>query len=75
MNAYTCLFLVRGVVTIAFVGLLMYRSSLGSQDRGWCSMTDDEHECRATPAQTIIEMKARRLTCPICTLVGCYINK
>jgi len=65
MSAYVGLFSAWGLVTIALAILLIYRSRLEGQESDWIPLTDDEREERAIKAQTIIEMKARRLTWPI----------
>ena len=57
-----------GVITIAFVALLLYRRSLTKQESDWIPLTDDAKEDSAIQAQTIIEMKTRKLTVPIRTL-------
>jgi len=57
-----------GVITIAFVVLLLYRRSLIKQESDWIPLTDDAKEDTAIQAQTIIEMKTRKLTVPIRTL-------
>jgi len=54
-----------GVITIAFVVLLLYRRSLTQQESDWIPLTDDAKEDKAIQAQTIIEMKTRKLTVPI----------
>jgi hypothetical protein len=65
MNAYVGLFSAWGLVTIALVVLVIYRSRLESHESDWIPLTDDEREERAIQAQTIVEMKTRRLTFPI----------
>jgi hypothetical protein len=65
MTVYMWLFIAWGLVTIAFFALLMYRSRLTKQETAWISLTDDAREDRAIQAQTMIEMKARKLTLPI----------
>jgi len=57
-----------GVVTIAFVVLLLYRRSLINQESDWIPLTDDAKEDTAIQAQTVIETKTRKLTVPIRTL-------
>jgi hypothetical protein len=57
-----------GVITIALVTLLLYRRSLIKQESDWIPLTDDAKEDTAIQAQSIIEMKTRRLTVPIRTL-------
>jgi hypothetical protein len=56
------------VITIAFVALLLYRRSLTKQESDWIPLTDDAKEESAIQAQTVIEMKTRKLTAPIRTL-------
>ena len=65
MNPYMGLFFAWGLVTIALVGLLVYRSRLTSQESDWIPLTDDDREDRAIRAQTVIEMKAQKLVWPI----------
>lgn len=65
MNAYVGLFSAWGLVTIALVVLLLYRSRLTSQESDWIPLTDDDREDRAIRAQTVIEMKTRKLVMPI----------
>jgi hypothetical protein len=55
-------------ITIAFVVLLLYRRSLTRQESDWIPLTDDAKEEKAIAAQTVIEMKTRKLTVPIRTL-------
>jgi hypothetical protein len=54
-----------GVITIVFVALLFYRRSLTKNESDWIPLTDDAKEDSAIQAQTIIEMKTRKLTIPI----------
>ena len=54
-----------GVITITFVVLLLYRRSLTKQESDWIPLTDDAKEDSAIQAQTVIEMKTRKLTVPI----------
>jgi len=51
-----------GVITIVFVGLLLYRRSLTKKETDWIPLTDYGNEDKAIQAQTIIEMKTRKLT-------------
>ncbi len=57
-----------GVVTLAFVILLLYRRSLTKNESDWIPLTDDAKEDSAIQAQTIIEKKTKKLTIPIRTL-------
>jgi hypothetical protein len=68
MNTLIAMSSAWGVITIAFVVLLLYRRSLTQQESDWIPLTDDAKEDKAIQAQTIIEMKTRKLTVPIRTL-------
>ena len=65
MQALIALSSVWGVITIAFVVLLLYRRSLTKQESDWIPLTDDAKEESAIQAQTVIEMKTKKLTVPI----------
>jgi len=65
MDFLTAMGLAWGVITIAFVALLLYRRSLTKNESDWIPLTDDAKEDSAIQAQTIIEMKTRKLTVPI----------
>jgi hypothetical protein len=65
MNTLIVLGSVWGVITIVFVALLLYRRGLVNQESAWIPLTDDAREDKAIQAQTIIEMKTRKLTIPI----------
>ena len=54
-----------GVITLTFFALLLYRRSLTKKESDWIPLTDDAREDSAIQAQTIIEMKTRKLTTPI----------
>ena len=54
-----------GVITVAFVALVIYRRSLTKQESDWIPLTNYGKEDNAIQAQTIIEMKTRKLTVPI----------
>ena len=54
-----------GVITLTFAVLLLYRRSLTKQESDWIPLTDDSKEDSAIQAQTIIEMKTRKLIVPI----------
>jgi len=54
-----------GVVTVLFVILLLYRRSLTKNESDWIPLTDDAKEESAIKAQTITEMKTKKLTIPI----------
>jgi hypothetical protein len=65
MSALTALGLTWAVITITFAVLLIYRRSLTKRESDWIPLTDDAKEDKAIQAQTIIEMKTRKLTVPI----------
>jgi len=65
MNTLTALGSTWGVITLAFVVLLIYRRNLTKQETDWIPLTDDAKEASAIQAQTVIEMKTRKLTLPI----------
>jgi hypothetical protein len=68
MNTIIAMSSAWAVITIAFAVLLLYRRSLTKQESDWIPLTDDSKEESAIQAQTIIEMKTRKLTVPIRTL-------
>jgi hypothetical protein len=65
MQTLTILGSVWVVITIAFAVLVIYRNSLTNRESDWIPLTDDAKEDKAIQAQTIIEMKTRKLTVPI----------
>ena len=68
MNTLTAMGSTWGVITLAFVTLLLYRRSLTKKESDWIPLTDDAKEDSAIQAQTVIERKTRKLTIPIRTL-------
>ena len=65
MSTNMVLIAVWAVVTICFFVLLIYRSRLTKGETDWIPLTDDMREEQAIRAQTIIEMKTKKLTLPI----------
>ena len=65
MAPYIVLVSIWGVVTITLFALVIYRSRLESRETDWIPLTEDEKEDRAIKAQTVIEMKTRKLVLPI----------
>jgi hypothetical protein len=53
------------LITTGFFVLIIYRSRLTKQETDWIPLTDDDREEQAIRAQTVIEMKTRKLTLPI----------
>lgn len=68
MDTLTAMGSVWGVITLGFVILLLYRRSLTKNESDWIPLTDDAKEDSAIQAQTIVEMKTKKLTVPIRTL-------
>ena len=68
MNTLSILGLIWGVITILFVVLLIYRRTITKGETDWIPLTDDAAEDKAIQAQTVVEMKTRKLTIPIRTL-------
>jgi hypothetical protein len=65
MNTIVALGTAWGAITLTFAVLLLYRRSLTKKESDWIPLTDDSREDKAIQAQTIIEMKTRKLTIPI----------
>ncbi len=65
MDFLTAMGIAWGVVTIAFIVLLLYRRSLTKNETDWIPLTDDAKEDTAIQSQKTIEMKTRKLTVPI----------
>jgi hypothetical protein len=68
MNPLVGLVSAWGLVTIALVVLIIYRSRLESHEADWIPLTDDAREDRAIQEQTVVEMRTGRLKWPIWTL-------
>jgi len=65
MSTLITLSAVWAVITLAFAVLLFYRRTLTKKEADWIPLTDDSKEDSAIQAQTVIEMKTRKLTVPI----------
>jgi len=53
------------VITVLFFVLLLIRRSYTKNEADWIPLTDDAKEESAIKAQTMIELKAKKLTVPI----------
>ena len=73
MSIFTGLLIAWGVVTIALVALLIYRSRLTKGETDWIPLTDDAKEEKAIQAQTASEMKTRKLALPIRALWTLFV--
>jgi hypothetical protein len=65
MSPFVVMIAAWGLVTIALVVLLIYRSRLESHEADWIPLTDDAREDRAIQEQTIVEMRTGKLKWPI----------
>ena len=65
MSPFVGLIATWGLVTIALVILLIYRSRLESKETDWIPLTDDAREEDAIKAQSVVEMRTKRLILPI----------
>lgn len=65
MNTLLVMGSVWGAITLTFAMLVLYRRGLVKQESDWIPLTDDAKEDSAIQAQTIIEMKTKKLTVPI----------
>ena len=65
MNTLIAMSSAWALITVIFAILLIYRRSLTKRESAWIPLTDDAKEESAIQAQTIIEMKTRKLTIPI----------
>jgi hypothetical protein len=68
MDTLTALWIVWGLVTILFVGLVLYRMSITQTEKDWIALTNDANEDAAIQAQMANEVKTRKLKVPITTL-------
>lgn len=65
MDALTAMSLVWGVITVAFVALLLYRWTLTRNESDWIPLSNNSVQDSAIQSQTIAEVKKRKLTIPI----------
>jgi uncharacterized ion transporter superfamily protein YfcC len=65
MDILVVLFVVWGLVTILFLGLVFYRSRISRRESDWIPLSNDAREEKAIEAQKVSEMKIRKLGLPI----------
>lgn len=65
MDTLVAMFIVWGVITVLFLGLVFYRSRLTKTETDWIPLSDDAKEAQAIEKQTIIEQKTRKFAIPI----------
>jgi uncharacterized ion transporter superfamily protein YfcC len=54
-----------GMVTIVYLGLVLYRSRITRRETDWIPLSDDAREEKAIEAQKVTEMKSHKLDLPI----------
>ena len=59
------LFVVWGLVTVVFLGLVIYRSRISKKESDWIPLSDDAKEEQAIETQKVSEMKVHKLDVPI----------
>ena len=65
MDLLTVMCLIWGVITVGFVALLLYRASITKNESAWIPLSNDAKGDSAIQAQTVSEMKTKKLTVPI----------
>jgi len=67
------LFVVWGLVTIVFFGLVFYRSRITKKESDWIPLSEDAREEQAIEAQKVSEMKSHKLDLPIRALGAAWV--
>jgi uncharacterized ion transporter superfamily protein YfcC len=65
MSIFVALFVVLGLVTILFLGLVFYRSRIAKRDTDWIPLSNDAREDKAIEAQKVNEAKIHKLDLPV----------
>ena len=65
MDTMIALFVVWGLVTVVFLGLVIYRSRISKKESDWIPLSDDAKEEQAIETQKVSEMKVHKLDVPI----------
>ena len=65
MDTMIALFVVWGLVTVVFLGLVIYRSRITKKETDWIPLSDDAKEEQAIETQKVSEMKVHKLDVPI----------
>jgi uncharacterized ion transporter superfamily protein YfcC len=73
MDTMLVLFVVWGLITILFLGLVLYRSRLTKRETDWIPLSGDAKEEQAIEAQKVIERKTHRITIPIRALGAAWV--
>ncbi len=73
MDILVVLFVVWGLVTILFLGLVFYRSRISRRETDWIPLSNDAREEKAIEAQKVSEMKIHKLDFPIHALGAAWV--
>ncbi|MGA2475184.1 MAG: hypothetical protein ABSF73_01045 [Terriglobia bacterium] len=73
MDTMVALFVVWGLVTIVFFGLVFYRSRITKKESDWIPLSEDAREEQAIEAQKVSEMKSHKLDLPIRALGAAWV--
>ena len=65
MDTMMALFVVWGLVTVVFFGMLLYRSRITKKESDWIPLSGDAREEQAIETQKVSEMKSHKLDLPI----------
>jgi hypothetical protein len=65
MDTLSALGLAWGLISVVFIALVLYRQNLTRKESDWIPLSNDAKEDSAIQAQTIIEMKTKKLAMPI----------
>ena len=73
MDTMIALFVVWGLVTVVFLGLVFYRSRISKKESYWIPLSDDAKEEQAIETQKVSEMKIHKLDLPIRALGALWV--
>ena len=73
MDIMVVLFVVWGLVTILFLGLVFYRSRMSRKESDWIPLSDDAREDKAIEAQKATETEVHKLDFPIRALGAAWV--
>ena len=62
-----------GMVTIVYLGLVLYRSRITRRETDWIPLSDDAREEKAIEAQKVIQMKTHKLDLPVRALGAVWV--
>ena len=73
MDTMGVLFAVWGLVTVVFLGLVIYRSRISKKESDWIPLSDDAKEEQAIEKQKLSEMKSHKLDLPVRALGALWV--